>query len=394
MRDWKRRSRCALQVKSAASSMSPSASPSGSKPLTSTPRFEPPCASSSTTSNVVEHRRESRCCIPRLRRTSRRSPPHSMRRASPGTAPHLAGSSSQLPHGRCSGSSNSPSSVWRATASWRGSTPRRSLMRTAAPFLRGRSNASRLAGVTSGNVAEWHRHLRQLIVDRQRRVGPLDREVSREDGSQSRESRALADLTAAVALDAFIDGVARTCDDAKACRAWSELEAWARGVLRRYLAWIDEGEDKREGADARIDVALAELGRLDSIEPVASIAAFGRALTGTLERTSSYEGRLSYGVAVRSLWNAVGLDCDLAVVLGGVEGELPPRARSSPLLSSDDRAAARMGGGDVRGGERRSAPRPGGRRGRGAPAPCALGAFGTPVTRRSGCARDSSVKTK
>ncbi|MGB9112766.1 MAG: hypothetical protein WCF24_08585, partial [Acidimicrobiales bacterium] len=198
---------------------------------------------------------------------------------------------------------------------------------------------SRLAGVTAGGAAEWHRHLRQLITDRERRVAALDREISRDEGVQSRESRAVADLAAAIALDAFIDEIARTCDDAMACRAWSELEAWARRVLRRYLAWTDELEDDREGTDARIDVALAELGRLDSIEPVASIAAFGRALAATLERTSTYEGRLSYGVAVRSLWGAVGLDLDLAVVLGGVEGELPPRARSSPLLSSDDRAA-------------------------------------------------------
>lgn len=198
---------------------------------------------------------------------------------------------------------------------------------------------SRLAGVTVGDAPEWHRHLNELIEELTRRASLFDRSLAPSDGAGRRQTRAHLDLEAARALDAFIGDVARTCDEAAMAESWIRLEQWARAVLQRYLGWSDGDPSAREGANARLDATLAELGRLDSLEPGANVAIFVRALSGALERAGAYEGRLSYGVAVRSLWDAVGLDLDLAIVLGGVEGELPPRARSSPLLSSDDRAA-------------------------------------------------------
>jgi ATP-dependent helicase/nuclease subunit B len=198
---------------------------------------------------------------------------------------------------------------------------------------------SRRAGVTTGDAAEWHRHLGQLIEDLERRSELSRRQGQADDGLAVPITRTGGDLGVAWALDASIDEIARFCDEGMVCRAWSELEEWARGILRRFLGWKDGDERDREGADQRLEATLAELGHLDSIEPEASLSSFGRALNGALERAATYEGRLSYGVAVRSLFDAVGLDLDLAIVLGGVEGELPARARSSPLLSSDDRAA-------------------------------------------------------
>ena len=198
---------------------------------------------------------------------------------------------------------------------------------------------SRLAGVTAGDASEWRRHLRALAEELTRRSGPADRSVQRDRDAVDRNTRARADLEAVQALGAFMADVGRTCDDAAKCATWTELEQWARGVLRRYLGWVDVDEQEREGAAASVDEILAELGRLDAVEPSASISDFVRSLGGALERAGAFEGRLSSGVAVWSLWDAVGLDFDLAAVLGGVEGELPPRPRSSPLLSSDDRVA-------------------------------------------------------
>jgi ATP-dependent helicase/nuclease subunit B len=196
---------------------------------------------------------------------------------------------------------------------------------------------SRLAGITGVDVADWHRHLGELIEDLSRRAAARDSAGSPRDPSTNGSSRAFGRLDAARALDAFITELGSVREDALECRRWEQLESWAREVLRRFLGWGDVGDASLEGADARLDAALAELGSLDSIEPAANLSKFVVALEGTLERTSDYEGRLSRGIAVWSLDHAVGLDLDLAVVLGGVEGELPRRARSSPLLSIDDR---------------------------------------------------------
>ena len=78
---------------------------------------------------------------------------------------------------------------------------------------------------------------------------------------------------------------------------------------------------------------------LDTVSDRADLETFARAFEGGIARASAYEGSLSSGVIVGDLAASIGADLEVAVVLGGVEGELPGRARSSPLLSADDREA-------------------------------------------------------
>ncbi|MGA8297814.1 MAG: hypothetical protein WB770_12300, partial [Acidimicrobiales bacterium] len=198
---------------------------------------------------------------------------------------------------------------------------------------------TRLAGVTSGSATEWHRHLQELAERLSWRTSEAvssgrDEETGREIAAKPRSDRDVA-----IELDAFIAELECYCEQARRAGTWEDLESLARGVLRRYLGWSSDKDSPRDGADALVDAALSELGGLGPIEPRADIARFAAALEGALERVSVYEGRLSYGVGVGNLFDSVGLDLDLAVILGGVEGELPPRPRSSPLLSIEDRAA-------------------------------------------------------
>jgi RecB family exonuclease len=52
---------------------------------------------------------------------------------------------------------------------------------------------------------------------------------------------------------------------------------------------------------------------------------------------SSQEGRVGAGIGVGSLFGAAGLDVDVAVILGGAEGVLPPTPHPDPLLNDTHR---------------------------------------------------------
>jgi len=78
---------------------------------------------------------------------------------------------------------------------------------------------------------------------------------------------------------------------------------------------------------------------LDELGDRADLVTFARALDSALERAFAYEGTLAKGIIVDELAHGIGLDLDLVIVLGAVEGALPGRAPSSPLLSASDRDA-------------------------------------------------------
>ena len=83
--------------------------------------------------------------------------------------------------------------------------------------------------------------------------------------------------------------------------------------------------------------ALDQLEVLDGVDTSPDLARFSRALVAALDRPAPPVGRLSSGIMVGPLESAAGVELDLAVVLGCVEGDLPRRARTSAVLSADER---------------------------------------------------------
>ncbi len=125
-------------------------------------------------------------------------------------------------------------------------------------------------------------------------------------------------------------------------RPWSEWADWCGEQLERWLgrARLDHLPEAEYRAWEALAAALDRLRHLDPISEPVTRHRFRAALESELDAVPGRVGRVGDGVTVGSLASAVGLDVDIAIVLGAAEGTLPPRPTSDPLLSDAERAEA------------------------------------------------------
>src|SRR5690606_9899911 len=112
--------------------------------------------------------------------------------------------------------------------------------------------------------------------------------------------------------------------------AWPSDDVEAEGSLRQQLAALAQLDDVRGelGLDAR------EVGADDARSAIAAL----------LDQPAGRVGRAGTGVYVGPLGTAGTLAVDHVVVLGAVEGQLPPSARGNVLLPDAVVEAARRTG--------------------------------------------------
>ena len=142
--------------------------------------------------------------------------------------------------------------------------------------------------------------------------------------------------------------------------AWDEWVTWSHEQLE---AWFGAaplarlGDDEQE-AYQRTQRVLDRLRHLDSIGPPADRAEFRATFVAELDVTPARRGTVGDGVHVGLLAGSRGLDVDLVVVLGAVEGLLPPPPSIDPLLGDEERHGRRARR-IRRAGRRRPPPVPG-----------------------------------
>jgi len=178
---------------------------------------------------------------------------------------------------------------------------------------------SREAGIVSG-IDEW----RSRLASHARRCS----------GDRPAES------ALALSLREFVEGVANSCGELLGCESWESFVRWSEAVLEEYLAPPDDDEHRQ------IVLALDELFGLDTLDPLAGLPLavrherISRSLATVLDRPAPRVGRYGHGVMVAPIASLVGVETDLLVVVGAIEGELPARSRDDPLLPSRERDRA------------------------------------------------------
>ncbi|MEL6892511.1 MAG: PD-(D/E)XK nuclease family protein, partial [Actinomycetota bacterium] len=156
---------------------------------------------------------------------------------------------------------------------------------------------------------------------------------------------------AADELLAFVDDLRERLGRPDATRTWRE---WAEWCDTQLVDWLGpRAEIRLSDPEYRAwEALMATLDRLRSLDHVVGPATrhhFRAVLRSELDDVSVREGRIGTGVVAGSLVSAPGLDLDVAIVLGGVDGVMPPAPRTDPLLSDDDRRAAGLADADERG---------------------------------------------
>ncbi len=177
---------------------------------------------------------------------------------------------------------------------------------------------SRLSGVVSG-IEQWRGRLRSYMA----RTTHAEAEPANESS-----------LVAGDLLE-LVERLHHLTSAAAAARTWRELCAWAAEALEEVL---EPDDDRRV-----LTEALGDLEQLDSVDPLDGLAQaerlrrFSLAVGVALERPSGDHGRYGVGPVIGTLRSVAGASCDLLLILGCREGELPSRSVDDPLLSPAER---------------------------------------------------------
>lgn len=193
---------------------------------------------------------------------------------------------------------------------------------------------TRDAGIVGGR-GEWSSRLERYAGEQQRRA-----DEPAEDAPVWLAERSRDNAERARRLSGTVGSLISALDQAARLRRWSDLSAWCNRMIAR---WIERRRDRwpqvEVDAAERVEAALDRLAGLDAAEPDTDLATFRRALGLELDDDLGRVGELGRGVLTGPPSSALGVDLDLAVVLGLAEGVAPTRPREDSLLPDAERRA-------------------------------------------------------
>jgi hypothetical protein len=200
---------------------------------------------------------------------------------------------------------------------------------------------SREAGVVGGR-ADWDQRLAHLAERLTERADRAELAAREDEETDWRVLRDRDDASRALELRAFVLGLADRLAAAQAPATWGDRVRWTKRLLADLLG----GPSRRTGwpepelrAAERLVLALDRLAVLDQLEGPVGLDVFTRALTVELEGDLGRTGRFGEGVLVGPVSMGVGIDLDLAVVVGMAEGTFPSTLHDDSLLPDEDREA-------------------------------------------------------
>ena len=186
--------------------------------------------------------------------------------------------------------------------------------------------------------ADWDRQLPRWIAEERRRAAEGEEQAWRQGRAADAE-----------ALLAFVTALREALGSRRTIRSWADWVGWCH---ERLDAWFGVRLHRLEG-DERIaweqtQRVLDRLRHLDRIGGPVTRGEFRTTFVAELDLVPARRGTIGDGVHVGTLAGARGLDLDLAVVVGGADGLLPPPPTTDPLLGDEDRVAAGLVGSEER----------------------------------------------
>jgi len=225
----------------------------------------------------------------------------------------------------------------RDVAAWLAGAPIRGVDNRPAPVAAW-ERAGRAAGVIAG-PDQWATRLARLVDELEGDA----QQAERNDDESWRADRYRRDATHARELAEFMATLVNDLDPGGRAAKWSGLASWCRRLVRTYLGGEtlrDTWPPDEQSAGQRIDAAIDRLGDLDGIDSKPSVSAFRRALELQLADDTGRHGSFGNGVLLGPAHMAVGLELDVAIIVGMAEGSFPARRRDDPLLPDRVRAVA------------------------------------------------------
>ncbi len=210
--------------------------------------------------------------------------------------------------------------------------------RSASSELQRWEGLSREAGVVRG-LEQWKERLQGLTASMaQRRQGA----EARGDLTEAQARGYVEAIASAERLLALVEHLAQVKPPADGS-PWSAFAKWAKDAIDRYGQGKNDWPAQQQDALGRVESALEELGKLDSVEPATTLAGFQQALEHALSAYMGRSGATGTGVFVASLGAATGMEFDTVWLLGMSEGDYSGRSGEDPLLPEYVRAQVLKG---------------------------------------------------
>ncbi len=171
-------------------------------------------------------------------------------------------------------------------------------------------------------TASWERVSREAGVAR-------DDDWDRRLGSLSASERW---GTSAESLRSFIGELRDQLGHPAATRSWADWASWCTDQLDLRLGrhTIERLAEPEYRAYEALTGAIDRLGHLDPVSQPVTRHRFHATLEAELDSIAPRQGRVGQGVTAAPLAGAVGLDVDVAIIVGAAEGMLPPRPDPRP----------------------------------------------------------------
>ena len=210
--------------------------------------------------------------------------------------------------------------------------------RSASSEMQRWESLSRQAGVVHGSE-QWKERIQGLTASMaQRREGA----EARGDLTDAQARGYVEGIAGAERLLALVEQLAQGKPPADGSR-WSAFAEWAKDAIDRYGQGKNDWPAQQQDALGRVESALEELGKLDSVEGATTLAGFQQALDSALSAYMGRSGATGTGVFVAGLGAATGMEFDTVWLLGMSEGDYPGRSDEDPLLPEYVRAQVLKG---------------------------------------------------
>ena len=210
--------------------------------------------------------------------------------------------------------------------------------RSASSELQRWEGLSRQAGVVRG-LEQWKERLQGLTAGMTRRRQGAE---ERGDLTEAQARGYVEGIASAERLLALVEQLAQVKPPADGS-PWSAFAKWAKDAIDRYGQGKNDWPPQQQDALGRVESALEELGKLDSVEPATTLAGFQQALDHALSAYIGRSGATGTGVFVAGLGAATGMEFDTVWLLGMSEGDYPGRSGEDPLLPEYVRAQVLKG---------------------------------------------------
>ena len=191
---------------------------------------------------------------------------------------------------------------------------------------------SRAAGIVDGSAA-WSERLpahAETLRQRARTVAEPAAASLRHAADRATE---LSDAAAAL-IGALEHGMGLT--------RWTELAAWCAESVIAHLGsrtQRDAWPESEATAATQVVTVIQRLAALDAIDPAPSFAAFRRTVELELAERRIPHGRVGEGLLVGPMASALGIDLDLAVVVGMAEGIVPATPSDDSVIPDRERSS-------------------------------------------------------